>query len=149
MYVSLQNNSAVGTINKTQVFSIVLPSNHTTKGFVGLGTAEYGMADFDNLRIDTAKGGLDWMKKKIKYIQPAGGKYKNMDSEAESLDEKNKVKIKDENSVTKTKEIDIVKTFQEEVILDKLDINGYKEMAIKESETLYFKSLKDYENSEH
>ena len=67
-FILLQNTSAVGILDDIEVFNISLPSN-ATKGFVGLGTADYGLADFDNLRIDTAEGGLDRMNKKLKYIQ--------------------------------------------------------------------------------
>ena len=58
----------MGFLDDIQVFNISLPSN-STKGFVGLGTADYGLADFDNLRIDTAEDGLGRMNKKLKYVQ--------------------------------------------------------------------------------
>ena len=135
----LQDGTVVGTLNNTRVFNITAPAS-PKNGFVGLGTAEYGLADFDNLRIDTAEGGLRWMEKRIKDSSD-----KNLDSIAIDKSE-NLAKVhhaKNENSGTKLKEVEIVDTVKENVILEELDVMNDKNVEHLESETLYFKSLRE------
>lgn len=60
----------MGTLNGEQVFNISLPESPAPQnGFVGLGTASYGLADFDNLKIMDSTDGeqhvlLDTKKRK-------------------------------------------------------------------------------------
>ena len=56
----MQDGYATGTLDQTSVFNIPLPGPPSPQnGFVGLGTADYGLADFDNLKItDSAHGEL-------------------------------------------------------------------------------------------
>ncbi|XP_060568345.1 galactocerebrosidase-like isoform X2 [Ruditapes philippinarum] len=55
----IKDGFAVGTLNGQQVFNISAPGSPAPQnGFVGLGTASYGLADFDNLKIMDSSDGL-------------------------------------------------------------------------------------------
>ncbi|XP_052772475.1 galactocerebrosidase-like isoform X2 [Mya arenaria] len=54
----IKDGTAMGTLDGTQVFTISAPASPAPQnGFVGLGTANYGLADFDNLKIMDSKDG--------------------------------------------------------------------------------------------
>ncbi|KAK3581824.1 hypothetical protein CHS0354_007226 [Potamilus streckersoni] len=51
----IKDNLAVGGVNGNQLFSFLIPSH--SHGFAGLGTASYGLADFDNLMLMSFEDG--------------------------------------------------------------------------------------------
>lgn len=56
--ITFQDGYAVGTLDGTVQFNISLPGKPAPQnGFVGLGTADYGLADFDNLKITESSEG--------------------------------------------------------------------------------------------
>jgi len=49
----VQGSSAKGNFDDKEIVSATLPGNKTTNGFSALGTDSFGLADFDNLRLDS------------------------------------------------------------------------------------------------
>ena len=120
------------------MFNITAPAS-PKNGFVGLGTAEYGLADFDNLRIDTAESGLKRIQENKEFVKNCGGS--EILKQAAVHDGQNKDSIfdfmsKKSNSVPK--EIVAFDTI-EDTVIEKL--NTYNDAGL-ESDTLYFKSLR-------
>ena len=72
-------------LNNQQVFNISLPDRTPKTGFVALGTSEYGLADFDNLKIATSGDG-ELLFNKLKESD-AGHPYESK----ETVDQKLKV----------------------------------------------------------
>ena len=139
----LQNGRAVGSLNNTQLFNISAPLN-STKGFVGLGTADYGLADFDNLKIDTAEAGLQLMKRKFKYVQ----RPIPVDKYAEHgvVDDKMyKAEIDIiETETRKIKQLGDIEVIENDVLEETVSGLGDKVNVdrVIEADTLYFKSLR-------
>merc|ERR1712200_225094 len=50
-------STAVGAFDKTQIFSQAIPQDGSSAGFAALGTETFGLADFDNLHLDTKQTG--------------------------------------------------------------------------------------------
>ena len=120
------------------MFNITAPAS-PKNGFVGLGTAEYGLADFDNLRIDTAESGLRRIQENREFVKNGGGS-KNF-KQAAVYDRQNKENIfgfKSQTSDSVPEEIVVLDTI-EETMIEKL--NTYNDGGL-ESDTLYFKSLR-------
>lgn len=57
-----QGNSAVGSLNGQMIFNYTTLPTSVQSGFVGMGTGSLGYADFDNVRIASARDGLHYMK---------------------------------------------------------------------------------------
>ena len=62
VYFLFQNNYVAGTVNGEQVFNMSIPEKSSSKGWVALGTADYGLAEFDNFKIMESADGLWRMK---------------------------------------------------------------------------------------
>ena len=120
------------------MFNITAPAS-PKNGFVGLGTAEYGLADFDNLRIDTAESGLRRIQENMEFAKSGGDSIKIKQAVVyDGRNEKNNFGFKNKKSYSVPEEIVVLDTIQETVI-EKL--NTYNDGGL-ESDTLYFKSLR-------
>ena len=120
------------------MFNITAPAS-PKNGFVGLGTAEYGLADFDNLRIDTAESGLRRIQENMKFAKSVDDSKKI--KQAVVYDGRNKDKkfgFKSQTSDSVPEEIVVLDTI-EETVIEKL--NTYNDGGL-ESDILYFKSLR-------
>ena len=75
-FVFLQGLSCRGLVNGHQAFRAEL-SPIIDKGFVAIGTNSYGIADFDNLHIDSVHDGVDVMREERKpsWLRKSGVLY--------------------------------------------------------------------------
>ncbi|XP_067656903.1 galactocerebrosidase-like [Haliotis asinina] len=55
-------NSAVGSLNGEMIFNYTTLPTSVKSGFVAMGTGSLDYADFDNVKIDSARDGLHYMK---------------------------------------------------------------------------------------
>ena len=120
------------------MFNITAPAS-PKNGFVGLGTAEYGLADFDNLRIDTAESGLRRIQENMEFAKRVDDSKKIKQAVVyDGRHIENIFRFKSQTSDSVPEEIVVLDTI-EATVIEKL--NTYIDAGL-ESDTLYFKSLR-------
>ena len=62
LYVSLQNTTLLGSFDGKGIFNVTISGWCCANGFAAIGTDSYGLADFDNLKLDTKANGQNIMR---------------------------------------------------------------------------------------